>query len=419
MKEGIMSHLWITVVSVGLVTSLMLLGPLLTGCGGPTSAIIEDIGEPEVVEPSPPVVPGTEVSLKIGVTSSAPVSYRWEPDGRGDEIISGETSSAIIWRAPQKSGLYNVRVKVTINGNITEKSVAIRVVKIINLDTPAATDTPVLAHTLTPTSTLLLTLTPNLTPTTVSLAPVPATATIGLTPPSLTSNNTSLTAAIVISTPTPTATPVPATNTPIPPSPTPPPPPPPPPPPLTDTPTATPSPTSTPTATPTNTPVPIDCGPPTNRGCLMFISPQLAEISSTFPFVFPEQSNHFEVEYTAEEVYSGPIALKIVFQAAPPNFGGWGIAGLPSYDVTGFQRVSFYLKGTAIGQTFEFKMKDMDKVEDTKLVIVNSIEWTPISFTLTRDNFPNVNFTRLENINLGFNNSHGNATIYVDDFTFE
>jgi hypothetical protein len=415
MKEEIMSHLRITVVSVGLVTSLILLGLLLTGCGGSTSAIIEEIGEPEVVEPSPPVAPGTEVSLKIGVTSSAPVSYRWEPDGRGDEIISGETSSAIIWRAPQKSGLYNVRVKVTINGKITEKSVAIRVVKIIDLDIPAATATPVLTHTLTPTSTLLLTLTPNLTPTALLSAPVPATATTSLTPQALSPNDTSLVTANVISTPTPTATPVPVTNTPLP-SPTPPPPPPPP---LTYTPTASPSPTSTPTATSTNTPVPVDCGPPTDRGCLAFISPQLEQFSSASPFVFSDKSDRCRVEYTGENIHSEPVALKIVFETDPPNYCGWGIGQLPGFDVSGFGQVSFYLKGTIIGQKFEFKIKDIDFVEDTQVVTVSSTEWTKVSFALDKNNFPTVNLKSLENINLGFNDGLRSAEIYVDDFTFE
>ena len=413
-----MRHLQRAMKNVWLVISLIQFGLLLTSCGNPPPTI----SDPEVVEPSSPIGLGAEVSLKIEVTSSVPVSYRWESDGRGDEIISGETSSAIVWQAPQKPGLYNVRVKVTINGNVTEKSVAIKVLKIIDLSaTPTAIETSVPTYTLTPATIPLLTITPNLTPTVVLSTTPTATAIMSLTPQPPISTDTLIVGANVISTPVPTTpsplpttTLVPPTNTPLPPTVTPLPPPPP-----SDTPTATSTPAPTSTSTPTDTPVPVDCGPPTNRGCLMFIAPQLAEISSANPFVFTDQPLHCRVEYTSENVHSEPVALKIVFEANSPNYCGWGIGQLPSYDVSGFHQVSFYLKGTAIGQTFEFKMKDINLVEDTKLVTVNSDQWTEVTFALTKDNFPNVDFTKLENINLGFNDSYGNATIYVDDFTIK
>jgi hypothetical protein len=152
---------------------------------------------------------------------------------------------------------------------------------------------------------------------------------------------------------------------------------------------------------------------------MTFISSQLAQFSSASPFIFSDKSDRCRVEYTGEAVHSEPVALKIVFEADPPNYCGWGIGQLPGFDVSGFGQVSFYLKGTTIGQKFEFKMKDTDFVEDTQVVTVSSTEWTKVSFALDRNNFPTVKFESLENINLGFNDSLRSTTIYVDDFTFE
>lgn len=188
------------------------------------------------------------------------------------------------------------------------------------------------------------------------------------------------------------------------------------------TPTPSPLPTHTPTPRATDTPPPsspIACGPATNPGCLAYVFPQLAEISSAVPFLFTDQPERFTAEYTDEEFHSAPISIKITYDAAHSSYGGWGIGGLPGYDASDFGRVSFYLRGTAIGQTFEFKLKDTALREDTVVVTVETLDWTEVTFALNADNFPTVEFASLENTNLGFNDSFGSTTIYVDDFTFE
>jgi hypothetical protein len=157
----------------------------------------------------------------------------------------------------------------------------------------------------------------------------------------------------------------------------------------------------------------------TNPGCLAYVSPQLAEVSSAAPFFFPtDQPENFTAEYTNEAFHTELISIKIRFNAVHPNYGGWGIGSLPGYDASGFERISFYLKGTAIGQTFEFKLKDTDGREDFVLVTVKTLEWTEVTFPLNTAKFPTVEFASLENINIGFNDRYGSATIYVDDFAF-
>jgi hypothetical protein len=186
------------------------------------------------------------------------------------------------------------------------------------------------------------------------------------------------------------------------------------------TPTQTPEPAPTATSTPTATSVgPVNCGPVTNPGCLRYISPQLAEFSSANSFLFTDERGSLQGEYSSAEFHSAPVSIKLSFNADEPGFGGWGIGNLPGYDASGFERVSFYVKGTATGQTFEFKLKDTQTREDTVLVTVDQLDWTKVTFDLNTDNFPTVDFSSLENVNLGFNDSFGSSTIYVDDLAFE
>lgn len=188
----------------------------------------------------------------------------------------------------------------------------------------------------------------------------------------------------------------------------------------TATPTQTPEPAPTETATPTATSVgPVNCGPVTNPGCLRYISPQLAEFSSANSFLFTDERGSLQGEYSSAEFHSAPVSIKLSFNAEEPGFGGWGIGNLPGYDASGFERVSFYVKGTATGQTFEFKLKDTQTREDAVMVTVDQLDWTKVTFDLDTDIFPTVDLASLENVNIGFNDSFGSSTIYVDDLAFE
>jgi hypothetical protein len=140
---------------------LILLGLLFPACNGTPP----EIGKPEVVEPPTPVAPGAEVSVRIDVISSEPVSYRWRTSEGGGKIIRNGTSSAAVWQAPQATGTYNVYVEVETGNVITEKSVVIAV---------AVTPTPTHTPSPTPTETLTSTPTETFTPTpTNTFTPTP------------------------------------------------------------------------------------------------------------------------------------------------------------------------------------------------------------------------------------------------------
>ena len=134
----------------------ILLALFLTNCSSPPP-VIEG---PRVVDPPTPVVLGAEVSIRVDVSSEEPITYVWETDEDDGEIISGETSSAIIWRAPQEPGLYNVRVKVRAGEVTAERSVAIAVQAATATHTSTPTFTPTPTHTPTYTVTPTETLTP-------------------------------------------------------------------------------------------------------------------------------------------------------------------------------------------------------------------------------------------------------------------
>jgi hypothetical protein len=173
-----------------LLVILVLLGFSIAGCNGPTPVI----GDPKVVEPPTPVVPGAEVSVSIDVTSPQPVAYQWKTiDKDCGRIIRGETSSAAIWQAPQQSGLCNIFVEVKIDNTITEKSIAIRVETILatptdTLQPPStSTNTPTFtpSNTLTATSTKPPTPIPTDTPTLASLEIETPASTLTESPPTI------------------------------------------------------------------------------------------------------------------------------------------------------------------------------------------------------------------------------------------
>lgn len=180
---------------------------VVTGCRDKTptpivAAQAPVISEPKVGAPAP-LRPGEEVGISVDVFSATGVAltYTWKADG--GEIVRGQRSPAITYRAPAEPGTYNVRVVVEWDGRSVDKATSIRVEgepippPLLPTDTPTVipTDTPTL--TATPTNTPTLTPTPTATPTNTSTPTLAPTASPTSTP---------------TSTPTPEATP---TNTPI------------------------------------------------------------------------------------------------------------------------------------------------------------------------------------------------------------
>ena len=138
-----------------------------------------------------------------------------------------------------------------------------------------------------------------------------------------------------------------------------------------------------------------------------------------YPFLwsFPKgNENVLTAQYTSQQVHTGSYSLKIEFRKSAGAYGGLGVGRLPSYSVSKTGFATFWLRGTSLGQTFEFKLKDIAGKEEGVLVMVATTEWEYVSIPLAR--FAEVDLTALENFNLGFTEDWGSVTIYIDDVEF-
>jgi len=103
--------------------------------------------------------------------------------------------------------------------------------------------------------------------------------------------------------------------------------------------------------------------------------------------------------------------------------GGWGVhwdkAPSKYFDASGFNAFTFWVKGASGGETFQIGLKDISgkevKLESIKFVVVSS-KW--MEATALFSDFEGVNVASLQNLNFGFNTSHGSGSICVDDLTF-
>jgi hypothetical protein len=166
---------------------------VVTGCQGKTPTPIAAVQPPEISEPKvgapTPLKPGEEAGIAVEVSKATrfTLTYTWTADG--GEIVRGQESPAITYRAPDEPGTYNVRVVVTWDDQSVEKTTSI---KVEEEPTPTPTSTP----TDTPVPPTDTPVPPTDTPVPPTDTPVPPTDT--LVPP--------------------IDTPVPPTDTPVPPT---------------------------------------------------------------------------------------------------------------------------------------------------------------------------------------------------------
>ena len=106
------------------------------------------------------------------------------------------------------------------------------------------------------------------------------------------------------------------------------------------------------------------------------------------------------------------------------GYGGWGVQWESSiekrYDASEFSSLSFWVKGRSGNETFQIGIKDTHgeeyKIETSELTII-STDWVKI--TIQFEDVTKIDFASLANINFGFNASHGEGTIFIDDISFE
>jgi len=158
------SRAYFLLVSFVLITALVW---GITGCkekaATPTAvaqALV--IGEPKVSAPIP-LKPGEEAGISVDVFSDTGIAltYTWTTDG--GEIVRGQGSPAITYRAPTGAGTFNISVVVKWDGQSVNKATFIKV----EIPTPTSTSTPTdtLSPTLTETPTPTPTASPSPTPT--------------------------------------------------------------------------------------------------------------------------------------------------------------------------------------------------------------------------------------------------------------
>lgn len=184
-------------------------------------------------------------------------------------------------------------------------------------------------------------------------------------------------------------------------------------------PTSTPNRTDTPPpSTDTSMPEPLVCLHPSITG---HIFPQIKDESDQVPFYGPEEdsSEVFLCQAVYDIVHTPPVSIRIEFHSTGSRYGYWGIFTPNSYDASQFSEICFWAYVEQPDQSFRLKFKDIDGVEEGVLIIIeHPRQWTQICTEMSRFSDQGVQLNKLENINLGFEQSTSNATVWVDDFEY-
>lgn len=189
--------------------------------------------------------------------------------------------------------------------------------------------------------------------------------------------------------------------------------------PATNTPTATatatvPPPTETPTPAPTEQP--LTCRHP---AITSYIFPQLEDVAGQRAFYGPLEESEaiFLCQGVHDVVHSPPVAVHIEYNMEEGKYGFFGIGTLNGYDASQFQQICFWAYTERPDQAFRLKMRDMSGTEQGGSVTVPVAgEWTQVCENMDTFTALGVDVSRLDNINLGFEEANGSARVWVDDF---
>jgi Carboxypeptidase regulatory-like domain/Carbohydrate binding domain (family 11) len=200
---------------------------------------------------------------------------------------------------------------------------------------------------------------------------------------------------------------------------------------LTDTPsptfTNTPEPTETHTPQPEDTPTPqptitVTLSPPPCP--LLEIYPQASSCEAFF--VFSNEGGTLEDDFlsTGSCVHSGSFGLGLSYSNSGPANSGWGVQWLDGpdghLDASGYSHLRFWVKGESGNETFQVGIKDTSGNEikiESRILTVTSTRWTQVSVDFSAYADEN-SLSSLENVNFGFNETHGSGSICIDDLEF-
>ena len=189
------------------------------------------------------------------------------------------------------------------------------------------------------------------------------------------------------------------------------------------TPAPSPIPTLTPAPTPTPTPFPPtpplwDVFPQATYGEAMDFRNKGGVL--TAEFVKSETCNH-----------SGQYGLRITYDMSGDGNGGWAThwdkAPENRFDVelSESSALVFWVQGAKGGETFQIGLKDTAgnevKLESKPYVVVEQGQWSRVYILLRmfKDSSVRVNVASIQNLNFGFNNTHGSGIVCIDDIVFE
>lgn len=168
--------------------------------------------------------------------------------------------------------------------------------------------------------------------------------------------------------------------------------------------------TPTPTFTPTLTPSPLDCS---DSKIVPGIFVQLAD-ESTSSFAGSSDNAKFECEGVYALSNETPPAVRIDYKAISGTFAFFGIGISDGFDVTEFSEICVWVYAEESGQRFDLKLEDANGGNGVLINTTKTTEWDEHCVSL--DGYPGVDLSDIKVITLSFNDSFGDAAIWVDDF---
>jgi hypothetical protein len=169
------------------------------------------------------------------------------------------------------------------------------------------------------------------------------------------------------------------------------------------------------------------CSPDVGIICELFAPVAQHQVEGGDSFVFVNQPADMTDEFTADCKHSGKYGLQITYEVTgAKGNAGWGVQWDQSttgiFDASSFTNLTLWVQGVEGREKFQIGMKDKNgteqKVESTKIGVVETGEWTKMTIPLKKY-FNKVKTSEVVNLNFGFNINHRNGTICIDDVAFE
>jgi Complex I intermediate-associated protein 30 (CIA30) len=118
------------------------------------------------------------------------------------------------------------------------------------------------------------------------------------------------------------------------------------------------------------------------------------------------------------------MGIRLTYRMSADGYGGWGVqwAGSPSgsFDASSYTELHLSVRGAAGGETFAVGLKDRSGKEvqlpSKDWLAVSASQWQEVVIPLSA--FGGVNRAKVENVNIGFNNTNGSGQVCMDEIRF-